>query len=440
MYITRLVARGLKLLEHVKLDFTRDGAPRMWTVLIGENGLCKTTLLQAVGMAASGYVRANQLADVSSLRDRRLPKSPATRIEASFCFAPSRDRTYPRPWTKPTSPAVEAELRIEAGRSVLEGRSRYVRHPGDGPGHEGQEQPVEDARASNMSGWFVAGYGTSRMLPRPGMAPKAEDPALGRLEPLFDRGRVIGTGFADMLEDDIARDYARVLRDAFVAGGLLPHAAGLELRGRHGVRSAADLVEGHRFALELGGVEVKIPAIWLSQGYQSTIAWVSDLVGYYTLDAGRVVPTEEMTGLVLIDELDLHLHPRWQVDLIPTLKRIFPKLQFIVTTHSPMVLPGLEQDEIVLLERDERGNVVTKQLDEAPALMTGSQIFASFFGIDRLYPHELGEKLRRFGFLAANPERSDDEERERLTLAADLSRAGVEPGWEPVPRRVGRSG
>ncbi|MGA2487396.1 MAG: AAA family ATPase [Roseiarcus sp.] len=58
---------------------------------------------------------------------------------------------------------------------------------------------------------------------------------------------------------------------------------------------------------------------------------------------------EETTGLVLIDELDLHLHPRWQRRVIGDLKRIFPKIQFFATTHSPQVISEARPEEIVLL-------------------------------------------------------------------------------------------
>ena len=57
----------------------------------------------------------------------------------------------------------------------------------------------------------------------------------------------------------------------------------------------------------------------------------------------------ETSGLVLIDEIDLHLHPKWQRDIVPALKRIFPKIQFFATTHSPQVIGEAKPEEIVLL-------------------------------------------------------------------------------------------
>jgi predicted ATP-binding protein involved in virulence len=149
---------------------------------------------------------------------------------------------------------------------------------------------------------------------------------------------------------------------------------------------------------------------------------------------GGPIPLGEMEGLVLIDEIDLHLHPKWQLGLIPTLKRVFPRLQFIVTTHSPMVLPGLSREEVVILGTDEGGNVVAQESPESPALLTGSEIYRTFFGIDRLHPSNLGADLQRYSFLIADPLRSDEEDKEMHDIRERLAAAGVDPGWEPVPR------
>jgi recombinational DNA repair ATPase RecF len=74
MYIRNLHIENLKLLRDVRIPFTREGEIRRWTVLVGENGLCKTTILQAIALAASGPDRANQLLTdigVGSLPDLR---------------------------------------------------------------------------------------------------------------------------------------------------------------------------------------------------------------------------------------------------------------------------------------------------------------------------------------------------------------------------------
>lgn len=66
---------------------------------------------------------------------------------------------------------------------------------------------------------------------------------------------------------------------------------------------------------------------------------------------------------MLIDEVDLHLHPTWQAGLIKALKTIFPYAQFILTTHSPSILQTLEKNEIIALGCDEEGNTHLKELN-----------------------------------------------------------------------------
>src|SRR4029077_19661213 len=164
-----------------------------------------------------------------------------------------------------------------------------------------------------------------------------------------------------------------------------------------------------------GGEQVRVPATWLSHGYPATISSLLDLVGQMFWDAQGKVSLDQMEGLVLIDELDLHLHPLWQVGLIRALKRTLPRIQFVATTHSPMLLPGLERDEIWHL-RLEGGNVRVEMFDQSPDLMTGSELSQTFFGLDRLYPADLGEALYRYGYLASDPQRSDEEDAEIQAL------------------------
>jgi hypothetical protein len=213
---------------------------------------------------------------------------------------------------------------------------------------------------------------------------------------------------------------------------------GLDLRGRGGIRSARDLIDAQRFEMDLpDGKRIHVPATWLSQGYQSLIAWLADLVGQILLEAGEPVEAAEMEGTVLVDEIDLHLHPTWQVRLIPALKHVFPRLQFIATTHSPMVLPALAAEEIILLSQDAEGSVVARPSPKEPALLTGSELYGAFFEIHKLYPEAVGDKLHRYSALASDPTRTTEEDQAMQVLRKELEAAGVTFDWEPVAREPG---
>lgn len=458
MYLRKIHVRGVKLLRDVEIDFTgADGNPRPFTVFVGENGMCKTSLLQAIALAASGAPRANQLAEAASYLDVRNPEGRAL-IQAKFSFSQARHakRAYPgieksRP---PSTPGLFAWLTVLPDFDVFNGNSFYddssdVRMPFDpefarpprGSVYDRVKllDPLSDARGRNLPDWFVAAYGVSRTLPVPASVQPDEiaSPSRDRLLSLFKATRIIGTGFADLLPPERADAFAAHLQEAFVKHGILPHATALSLRARGNIPRAADRLKAHRLTLAFRGHAVDVPTTWLSQGYQAMMAWVADLVGQIWWEAEKQeVSLAEMEGICLVDEIDLHLHPRWQAGVVRALRAVFPRIQFIATTHSPMVLPGLRQDEIFLMEPDEEGSVVVRPATDAPARMTGSELYRRFFGIERAQPRELHDKLFEYATLASYPGRSEAEEQRVWKLLAELRAAGVEPDFEPEARQI----
>jgi hypothetical protein len=93
----------------------------------------------------------------------------------------------------------------------------------------------------------------------------------------------------------------------------------------------------------------------MSDGQRALIGLVGDLSRRICMlnfvDLGDKV-LMDTPGVVFIDEIDLHLHPKWQRQIVPALKRIFPKIQFFATTHSPQVIGEAKPEEIVLLTKD----------------------------------------------------------------------------------------
>ena len=90
----------------------------------------------------------------------------------------------------------------------------------------------------------------------------------------------------------------------------------------------------------------------LGFGYQTSLTWLADFCKrMFELYPDADNPLHE-EAVVLVDEIDLHLHPKWQRDLVPTLSKIFPNVQFIVTTHSPHVLQSMEDVNLYVLRRN----------------------------------------------------------------------------------------
>ncbi|HIH5503661.1 TPA: AAA family ATPase, partial [Proteus mirabilis] len=62
------------------------------------------------------------------------------------------------------------------------------------------------------------------------------------------------------------------------------------------------------------------------------------------------------SGIILIDEIDLHLHPRWQREILKNIKNVFPNCQLIVTTHSPQIISEVKHNQIIILGKDDQNN------------------------------------------------------------------------------------
>jgi AAA domain, putative AbiEii toxin, Type IV TA system/AAA ATPase domain len=440
MYLRKLHIQNLRLIRDLELSFVDDtGEPRMWTVLIGRNATGKTSILQAIALAAVGHLRANLLAGSTSVSmpDRRHPNDPLA-IAAEFGFGrlgdgQHRRREYPG---HPGRPALLCSKLSMSPRSAdLVGRSEYPHTP------LLELDPLQEARSKELPHWFVAGYGVSRYLAIGEHDRGVGKPSHDRLVPLFRPTPLIGLGFADLFSEKAAKRFTKILRQVLTtAADLVPDIRDVETGGRGGIKKAADLYDRDRFEQTLPSGPLKLPATWLSHGYQASLAWIADLVGHYLLDFGGEVPPEvqpeHMEGLVLIDELDLYLHPKWQAGLVRALKLTFPRMQFVVTTHSPILLNALRPDEVVTLYLDGEGNVQRHLEERDPRLLTGTELYSEFFGIDRLYPSDLGDKLDRYSMLAVNPFRNEEEDLEAQRLQQELRSEGIDVALKLVPRET----
>lgn len=95
----------------------------------------------------------------------------------------------------------------------------------------------------------------------------------------------------------------------------------------------------------------------LSAGYKGVITIIADLLVRLSENQSQVININEFKGIVLIDEVELHLHPKWKYNFVKRLRDIFPLIQFIMTTHSPTVLLGASKEAVFYKIYKEDGEV-----------------------------------------------------------------------------------
>jgi len=156
----------------------------------------------------------------------------------------------------------------------------------------------------------------------------------------------------------------------------------------------------------------------LSDGYLTTLGWTIDLIARWAdryRDTGKLDENfaKDMPCVVLVDELDLHLHPKWQLDIIPRLRAAFPKTTFVVTTHNPLTLQGTRPGEVFVLQKDEAtGQISITQRDVPPGTDANRLLTGDWFGLGSTLDESTLRKLDRHRelLLARRPE-SDPERR-----------------------------
>ncbi|MEM9459357.1 MAG: AAA family ATPase [Myxococcota bacterium] len=183
-----------------------------------------------------------------------------------------------------------------------------------------------------------------------------------------------------------------------------------------------------------------IPFSRLSAGMRNMFGLVVDLaVRCATLNPhlGREA-AEKTSGVVLIDELDLHLHPTWQRHVVTDLCAAFPAIQFIVTTHSGLLLSNLRPEQIIALEVDRSTGQIRPLERERkdPRLLTSSELYDEYFGIEGFFAQELGRILDDYRYWARNPFRDDEHDELVQQWKQRLDAEGIDPGVELVPRQI----
>lgn len=157
----------------------------------------------------------------------------------------------------------------------------------------------------------------------------------------------------------------------------------------------------------------------LSEGYKIVIAMVADLAARMAEANPDMDNPLNSTGIVLVDEVDLHLHPRWQRDILSQLTKVFPNIQFVVSTHSPVIVVGAaEIAQVINLNKiNEDENLI---YDHTYISNVGQVLLSDLFGLNYLYSPEWDEKIEERNSLLSKQELTEDEKKRLAELDEEM--------------------
>ena len=165
-----------------------------------------------------------------------------------------------------------------------------------------------------------------------------------------------------------------------------------------------------------------LPLDVLSQGTQSILQILSRLLFGYAEYYDFPPDLGEKPGIMIIDEIDAHLHPTWQGRVIPTLTRHFPNLQIFCSTHSPLILAGLKTGQVQLLRRNENTKVTITRNDSDIAGWTADEILRQFLEVANPTDTVTAQRIKRLQELMSKEELSSAEVDEMNQLRKNCAR------------------
>lgn len=335
----QVTVANLRVFEHIELTIPKPTHEGQWLILVGENGVGKSTVLRALVLALAPTEVAQQLVANS--------RSPLLR-----------------------SVRHEGRVTVEIG-GIKHSRTIAT---------ERQAEKLHDKTPNGPERPPLFAYGCARGSAAAGEDAPPDYTPVNDVLTLFD-------------------DRARLTPAKSWLTSLFAHAR--SHGGEHAelyktvTATLVHLLDGIE-EIEVDGdgpwftgpkIGARVPLASLSDGYITTVGWVVDLLArwvHWTKQRGLALEAnfnETMQAIVLVDEIDLHLHPRWQLDVITSFRELFPRVTFVVTTHNPLTLLSARPGEIFVLQHDEQGVVQARQRDLPPGIRADQVLTGEWFGL-----------------------------------------------------------
>lgn len=374
-YIKSIEICNFKAISKMKLEFSsllQAGAS--WKVLLGENGVGKSSVLQAASLALMGQERLKEL---------------SKRVN----FNPSRILRYrtKKGWVK---------IRLTDRKDPV-----LLTITDQGLHYESGEEGVNT---------FLNAYGTSRLVPLTSLPKKARLDEAIMCENLFNP-------FAPLLD---VNKYLYSLKR-----GMEFDRTAMALKDLMSLATDSNVLRKEKKVwVQVGNSYYLLDE--LGDGYQSVAVIATDIFKNYP---EGLADLQQAIGIVLVDEIGTYLHPRWRMRIVKSLRTAFPGIQFLATTHDPLCLRGLEDKEIALMERDEETGKVTvnDNLPSTKGMRVDQLLMSELFGLHSTFDPEAEHDMAEYYKLLAKPRLTAAETKRRNALKGKVASYDLKLGLTP---------
>jgi len=391
MFLKRLILKNVRSIKQFELPFdTPNGKTRKWTLLLGENGCGKSTVLRSIALLLAGSEALTEL--LGNPDDWIRIGSTQCSMHADLVTADGEER--------------HIDLTLRRGEHI---RDVFRRN-------EETLDLLDRALQHSNRSYLSIGYGVSRRLnstitPYTGMSEVFRHPRAQSVATLFLPDATLNPLETWAIDLDYRRrdEGLAVVRNGLA--GLLPDVS-------------FDHIDREKKQLLFKTPDGLVPLSHLSDGYQNVAGWGGDLLYRITTTFEDYRNPLKARGLLLIDEIDLHLHPLWKRQLVEFINDKLPNFQIVATTHSAVTAHQAGEGELFVLRREQPTSPPTLyQYPGAPRnLMLHQVLLSPIIGLSTIDSRQVEEMRAEYRQLQAKSttQRSSAENQRLARLRDEL--------------------
>ncbi|MDX2248053.1 MAG: AAA family ATPase [Bacteroidia bacterium] len=396
-YFSSLSVRNVRCfgnLQELKLT-AENGNPARWTTILGDNGTGKTTLLKC--LAASYYVIPTFKATGSFLIPEanqryflRMNASLGSRVDFHFDFKKSLSDTIKK---------EDLTFNFSIDQNFI--------------GRLGKAGEFENLKKYIFPDACFA-YGAARVVDDSAIKKEQRESGVASL---FDEKEKLMNPEEWLLQQDylaksqngqskINRDRVKEILLELFAGEIS------DIKIEH-----IEDIPNVLFQTDYGWVKLHD----LSLGYKTLIAWMVDFASrmfrLYGKEEGNPL---SKPAIVLVDEIDLHMHPRFQRKLYQFLTTTFPNTQFIVTAHSPLIVQATQDENIVLLKKEGDHVIINNDPESVRNWRIDQVLTSDLFGLESARPPETEKLLSERAMILSKTTLSEQDEKKLVEIESQI--------------------